>query len=305
MGVVEQLASAEQEAPSPNLAFLQKTPSSTAINPSASPTSLAINENVFEVGPIRDLLGEIKREFANGRDWGLKPAVFHEMGVVTYSLLLYEKCDITETETSYILIYLLTLPLQVCISLACGSFLQLILEFILEFIPEFILEFILEFIFHLALTDKFMLSILFNVTVLLILIGYVFIIAFSKLINILLLECTINFGDLIARARRILIFVMSNNFWTHGHLKLRLNDHVYDYTWAAIGTKEFRALKLELRATECPIVPGVNKAQKGLLRYAFASLPMEFRSAEVRKRIIELSEAEHVGPSTEVRSSFR
>lgn len=259
-----------------------------AINPSASPTGLAINENVFEVGPIRDLLVEIKREFAKGRNWGLKPAVFHEMGVVTYSLLLYEKRDIAETEIFRLL------PLSI---LFLSS--QLLAHyFIPEFIPEFILKFTLESILHLALADESMLSLLFIKAVPLTLALH----ASDSFPNLILIFSLIYFIislDLIAMARRILEFVKSNNFWTHGHLKGRLNDHVYDHTWAAIGTKDFRALKLELRVTESPIVPVVDEAQQGLLRYAFASLPMEFRSAEIRKRIVELSEVEHVGPSTE------
>jgi hypothetical protein len=139
----------------PNIALLQETPSSTAINPSASPTSLAINENVFEVGPIRDLLVKIKREFAKGRNWGLKPAVFHEMGVVTYSLLLYEKSDIAETEVFRLL---LAIPWGILLvfSLSYGPefILEFMPEFIVKFIPGFIPGFILEFILHLSFTTS-------------------------------------------------------------------------------------------------------------------------------------------------------
>jgi hypothetical protein len=274
----------EQEAPLPNIALLQETPSSTAINPSASPTSLAINENVFEVGPIRDLLVKIKREFAKGRNWGLKPAVFHEMGVVTYSLLLYEKSDIAETEVFRLL---LAIPWGILLvfSLSYGPefILEFMPEFIVKFIPGFIPGFILEFILHLAFTYESRLSILFIYTVPSIITICYPLDSFPKLLYMYFIFILIHIisDDLIAMATGILVFVKSNKFWTHGHLKLRLNDHVYDYTWAAIGTKEFRALELELRATESPIVPGVNEAQKGLLRCAFASLPMEFQSSEV------------------------
>jgi hypothetical protein len=266
----------------PNKTLLQETPSSTAINPSAAPTNLAIDENVFEVGPIRDLLVEIKREFAKGRNWGLKPAVFHEMGAVTYSLLLYEKRDIAETEISSLLIT----PLTVILVAFSFSYFCYFNYYMLEFIPEFILEFYLEFILFILFILDFL--------------THTFNFPPNLFYIIFILICGIISGVYwVAMAGRIWVFVKSNKFWTHGHLQLRLNDHVYDHTWAAIGTKEFRALKLELRATESPIVSGVNEAQKGLLRCVFASLPMEFRSSEVRRRIVELSEAEHVGPSVE------
>jgi hypothetical protein len=327
----------EQDTPLPNIALLQGTPSSTVINPSASPTSLAINENVFEVGPIRDLLVEINREFAKGRNWGLNPALIHEAGVVTYSLLLYEKCDIAETGNSHLL-KIIQWEMLVCTALGVFApkfILDSIAEYILHcaftnesilHIAKSILSFV-EFILHLAFTSESIESIVESIlypilepiaesifepmefitnaihgpiveplllTELLLLteslhfvqyvVNILAIYSISPFLGIFCLICFVIFGDLITKARSILVFLKSNKFWTHGHLKLKLNDYVYDYTWAAIGTKEFRALKLEIRATESSNIPRVNESQKGVLRFALASLPMEFRSSGVQRR---------------------
>ncbi|KAH7390391.1 heterokaryon incompatibility protein-domain-containing protein [Cadophora sp. MPI-SDFR-AT-0126] len=294
---------ADQEAPLPKVALSQETPSSKTIHSPVSPTSLAIDENVFEVGPIRDLLVEIKKEFAKGRNWGLKPIVTYHMGVVTYSLLIYEKRDIAGTNIFHFLIgFALVYPaqkfLEFILEFIVGFFLEFISESIVEFSVEFIVESLFEAIHHFGLLDASMLFMAFYTILIL---PCIFKTLPPGTIYILVLISSIAlFRSLILSARGILVFVMNNKFWTHGHLKLNFNDHVYDHTWAAIGTKEFRALKLELRATQSPTGLGVNEAQKGLLRFAFASLPMEFQNSEVRKKVMQLSEADHSGPSTEV-----
>jgi hypothetical protein len=100
---------------------------------------------------------------------------------------------------------------------------------------------------------------------------------------------------LIPLARKILAFIRGNRFWTHGHLQLRLNGQFYDHKWAAIGTKEFRAFKFELRVTGSPVVLEMNGFRSGLLQYAFATLPIELQSSEVGRKIGEISKAEMSG----------
>jgi hypothetical protein len=100
---------------------------------------------------------------------------------------------------------------------------------------------------------------------------------------------------LVRLAKKILAFIRWNKFWTHGHLQLRLKGQIYDHKWAAIGTKEFRAFKFELRVTGTPVILGMNVFQSGLLQYAFATLPIELQSSEVGRKIGEISKAEMSG----------
>ena len=78
-------------------------------------------------------------------------------------------------------------------------------------------------------------------------------------------------------------------------MQLRLNGQIYDHKWAAIGTKEFRAFKFELRVTGTPVDLGMNGFQSGLLQYAFATLPIKLQSSEVGRKIGEISKAEMPG----------
>ena len=287
------------EATSRGIASSREKFSSMPKNPSAASSILTIDENVFERGPIRDLLVEIKGEFAKGRDWGLKPAVVYEIGALTYSLLCYEKCDIAETEIFNLLEvpgkFLLNLlglwrvlpksrrellglpgfmrdePRIIPIWLAClATYCFLLRSNFFEFISN-----IFEFISNIlcALFGERVVWVIF----------YVY--AFGR--------CVAPY--LIPMVKEILALVRRNKFWTHGHLQLRLNGQVYEHKWAAIGMKEFRAFKFELRVTGSPVVLGMNGFQNGLLQCAFATLPIELQSSEVGRKIGEISKAEMSG----------
>lgn len=331
--------------------------SSMSKNPSAAPSILTIDENAFERGPIRELLVEIKGEFAKGRDWVLKPAVVHKNGAFIYSFLCYEICDIGETGIFSLLEAIgsffrdllglwTVLPkswrrilrwlefmrdkpwkalflqgVAIGISLYFGPFFESIFDILLA-LPGVGGAY---FIYHTYWTFIYLIVFFFRVkepeiqrsfTILSLLCISIF---FATIFNILYVFLGVQvtyvvyymhgifgFTFLVARpvrmhliplAKKILAFIRGNKFWTHGHLQLRLNGQIYDHKWAAIGTKEFRAFKFELRVTGSPVVLGMNGFQSGLLQYAFATLPIELQSSEVRRKIGDL-ESRDVGQST-------
>jgi hypothetical protein len=272
-------------------------------NPSAAPSILTIDENAFERGPIRELLVEIKGEFAKGRDWALKPAVVHENGALTYSLLCYEICDIGETGIFSLLE-------------AIGSFFRGLLG-LWTVLPKSwrrILRWLepmkdknsqmVLFPYGLAigsfLYDPTFFDSIFDILLALLGVRVAYFIyhtywIFVYLIFFICLVARPVWMYLIPLAKKIFAFIRGNKFWTHGHLQLRWNGQFYDHKWATIGMKEFRAFKFELRVTGSPVALGMNGFQSGLLQYAFATLPIELQSSEVGRKIGEISKAEMSG----------
>jgi len=319
--------------------------SSMPEKPSAAPSILTIDENAFERGPIRELLVEMKGEFAKGRDWVLKPAVVHENGALTYSFLCYEICDIGETGIFRLLeaignflrnllgswrVLLIWLeitrdrPWQVLYpaGLAIGSLLYSHISFDSSIDIELAyinvqVAFILYneywvLVFRilmmpgiersLALGSLLYSSIFFDTIFCILYVSLGVRVTYVNFCIFLTFYFTIRVAGpvwmyLIPLAKKILGFIRGNKFWTHGHLQLRLNGQFYDHKWAAIGMKEFRAFKFELRVTGSPVVLGMNGFQSGLLQYAFATLPIKLRNSEVRRKIGDL-ESGDVGPST-------
>jgi hypothetical protein len=329
--------------------------SSMPENPSAASSILTIDENAFERGPIRELLVEIKGEFAKGRDWVLKPAVVHENGALTYSLLCYEICDIGETgifslpeaignffqdllglwtvlpkswrrilrwlvsmrDKEWEVLFLAGVAIGIFL---CGPpFFESIFDILLALLgvrgAHFIYHtywtfiYLIFFIFRfkepeiqrsLTILSLLCISIFFATifNILYVLLGVRVTYVIDDIIRIFLF--TFLFAghvgmELIPLAKEISAFIRGNKFWTHGHLQLRWNGQFYDHKWAAIGTKEFRAFKFELRVTGSPVVLGMNGFQSGLLQYAFATLPIELQSSEVGRKIGEISKAEISG----------
>ena len=322
--------------------------SSMPKNPSPAPSILTIDENAFERGPIRELLVELKGEFAKGRDWVLKPAVVHENGALTYSLLCYEICDIDETGIFSLLEAIgnflrnlsglwTVLPkswrrllrwlepkarmvpflagVVIGSSPSCLTFFDSIIDILLALIGVRVAYFILytywTFMYLIFFSFQFKPEI--HTLPSLLYISIFFVSIFNILYVFLGVRVTyvidymhwiFHFTSLVAilvwiystpLAKKILAFLRGNKFWTHGHLQLRLNAQIYDHKWAAIGTKEFRAFKFELRVTGTPVDPGMNGFQSGLLQYAFATLPIELQSSEVGRKIGEISKAEMSG----------
>ncbi|KAH8802229.1 P-loop containing nucleoside triphosphate hydrolase protein [Hyaloscypha sp. PMI_1271] len=302
--------------------------SSMPKNPPAAPSILTIDENAFERGPIRELLVEIKGEFAKGRDWGLKPAVVHENGALTYSLLCYEICDIGETGIFSLLeaIENLLRNLLGLWTVLPNSWRRLlrwlesmrdkvrilwkVLYLARGEIGSFLSFTFFSCIFPILYTLLYMAraeigsflcsSFCSSFHILCAFLGvptervaYTIFYIFCFLFLFLVAEAVWIY--LIRLAKKILAFIRGNKFWTHGHLQLRWNGQFYDNKWAAIGTKEFRAFKFELRVTGSPVVLGMNGFQSGLLQYAFATLPIELQSSEAGRKIGEISKAEMSG----------
>jgi hypothetical protein len=330
--------------------------SSMPKSPSAAPSILTIDENAFERGPIRELLVEMKGEFAKGRDWVLKPAVVHENGALTYSLLCYEICDIGETgifslleaiggffrnllglwtvlpeswrrilrrlvstrdkewEVLFlagvgiggsrfgslffksifdILLALLGVRVAYFINHTFWTFIHLYF-FVLLTVGEPVIQRSL-ILFSLLCISIFFVSIL-NILYVFLGVRLTYVIDYMhQIFQFTFLVAVLVWMYLTPLAKTILAFLRGNKFWTHGHLQLRLNGQFYDHKWAAIGTKEFRAFKFELRVTGSPVVLEMNGFRSGLLQYAFATLPIELQSSEVGRKIGEISKAEMSG----------